>query len=398
MSKQKVLISGAGVAGPCLAFWLLRYGFEPVLIEHAPTLRGGGYIVDFWGLGLDIAEKMGLLPALERVGYRIEEVRIEDAAGHRSGGFKVRAFRQVLRDRYLSIMRSDLAGLIYRSLEGRVRTLFGDTVTRIEQDDEAVHVRFAHAPSERFDLVVGAGGLHSPVRTLAFGPEERYENYLGYYAAAFSVERYPHRNPSAYVTLAAPGRQISRYSLRGDRTVFFVTFASDKKLPVAHRDVNAQMSLLRTMFGEGQWECPEILKALGTCTDLYFDPVSQIRMDAWSQGRVTLVGDACFCPSLLAGQGSALAMLAGYVLAGELKEAAGDHRVAFRNYELLLRDFIDKKQRAAERFSRSFVPNTKLGIFARNRVTDLMSLPVVARLFLGPLLTDSLALPCYDSL
>jgi 2-polyprenyl-6-methoxyphenol hydroxylase-like FAD-dependent oxidoreductase len=155
----------------------------------------------------------------------------------------------------------------------------------------------------------------------------------------------PHSDPSAYVSFAAPGRQISRYSLRGDRTVFFVVFASDKKLSVGHHDVNAQMSLLRTLFGEGQWECPEILKAFDTCTDFYFDPASQIRMQAWSEGWLTLVGDACFCPSLLAGQGSALATLAGFVLAGELKKAAGDHRVAFRSYELLLRDFIAKKQR-----------------------------------------------------
>jgi 2-polyprenyl-6-methoxyphenol hydroxylase-like FAD-dependent oxidoreductase len=117
-------------------------------------------------------------------------------------------------------------------------------------------VTFAHAPPERFDLVVGAGGLHSPVRTLASGPEERYGNCLAYYAAAFSVERYPHSNPSASVSFAAPGRQISRYSLRGDRTVFFVVFASDQKLSVGNHDVNAQMSLLRTLFGEGQWECP----------------------------------------------------------------------------------------------------------------------------------------------
>jgi 2-polyprenyl-6-methoxyphenol hydroxylase-like FAD-dependent oxidoreductase len=230
-----------------------------------------------------------------------------------------------------------------------------------------------------------------------FGPEERYENYLGYYAASFSVGHYAHGNPNAYVSFAAPGRQISRYLLRDDRTVFFLAFASEQKLPAAHHDIQAQMHWLRTLFGKEQWECPEILTALDSCTDLYFDPVSQIRMDAWSQGRVTLIGDACFCPSLLAGQGSALAMLAAYVVAGELKKAAGDHRVAFRNYELLLRDFIDKKQRAAERFSRSFAPNTKFGIFARNRVTDLMSLPIVARLALGPLLTDSLALPRYES-
>lgn len=277
MAAGKVLISGAGVAGPCLAYWLLRHGFEPVLIEHAPRLRSGGYIVDFWGRGFDIAEKMGLVPALKRSSYRIEELRIEDARGRRTGGFNVSAFQELLRGRYLSILRSDLARLIYESLEGSVRTIFGDTVT------------------------------------------------------------------------------------------------SDA------------------------WECPDILRALESCTDLYFDPVSQIRLNGWSRGRVALVGDACFCPSLLAGQGSALAMIGAYIVAGELKRATGDHRAAFANYELRLRTFIESKQRAAQRFSRSFAPRTKFGIFVRNRVTDLMSVPLVQRLALGRLLTDPLVLPSYDS-
>jgi 2-polyprenyl-6-methoxyphenol hydroxylase-like FAD-dependent oxidoreductase len=156
-------------------------------------------------------------------------------------------------------------------------------------------------------------------------------------------------------------------------------------LSVGHHDVNAQMSLLRTLFGEGQWECPEILKAFDTCTDFYFDPVSQIRMQAWSEGWVTLVGDACFCPSLLAGQGSALATLARRLLA-----TIGWHS-ATTSYSCAISSL--RSSAAAERFSRSVAPNTKSCIFARNRVGDLMSLPVVAKLALGPLLTDSLALP-----
>jgi 2-polyprenyl-6-methoxyphenol hydroxylase-like FAD-dependent oxidoreductase len=396
MKNRKVLISGVGVAGPCLAYWLSRYGFEPVLLERAPKLRSGGYIIDFWGLGFEIADKMGLVPALRHEGYRIEELRFEDARGRRTGGFDVRVFERLLQNRFVSILRSDLARLLYESLEGRVRTIFGDTVIRVEEEESDVRVTFEQAPTERFDLVIGAGGLHSPIRRLVFGPEDLYERYLGYYAASFSAEDYPHRDPRAYVSYAAPGRQVSRYSLRDGRTVFLLVFASDHRLRLEHHKFAAQVDLLRRLFGEDRWECPAMLNALESCTDLYFDPVSQIRMDAWSHGRVALVGDACFCPSLLAGQGSALAMLGAYILAGELKDAAGDHRVAFRNYEWLLRRFIEQKQRSAESFSRSFAPRTKFGIFARNRVTDFMSLPFIARFALGHLLTDSLCLPRYD--
>ena len=179
--------------------------------------------------------------------------------------------------------------------------------------------------------------------------------------------------------------------------MFLFVFASDRRLQLEHQNVAAQIDLPRRLFGEDRWECPEILKALNSCTDLYFDPVSQIRMNTWSHGRVALVGDACFSPSLLAGQGSALAILGAYIVAGELKKAAGDYQVVFSNYERLLRRFIEKKQRAGESFARSIVPRTKFGLFARNRVMDCMSPPFATRLALGRLLTDSLHLPSYDS-
>ena len=396
MNNRKILISGAGIGGPCLAYWLLRYGFEPVLVERAATLRTGGYIIDFWGRGFDVADRMGLLPALRREGYEIDEIRIVDEKGRRTGGFSARALQSVLGDRYLSILRSDLAKLIYESLDGKVRTIFGDTVTAIEQDDKGARVTFKHAPVEQFDLVIGAGGLHSAVRGLVFGPEGRYEEFLGYYAAAFSVAGYPRRDAGAYVS-SAPGRQVSRYSLRGDRTVFFFVFARDARLPISPNDPRAQKDILRKVFGQDGWECPDILRALEDCGDLYFDSVSQIHMPSWSQGRVALIGDACFCPSLLAGQGGALAMAAAYILAGELSKAGGDHHIAFQAYEDILQPLMTGKQRSAKRFAGSFAPKTNLGIFLRNRITRLMTQPFVAKLFMGGLLVDRLDLPAYQS-
>ena len=146
MKNRKILISGAGIAGPGLAYWLLKYGFEPVLVERAPAPRTGGYIIDLWGLGFDVAEKMGLVPALRHEGYTIDEIRIVDEQGEKTGGFSARAVQAVIGDRYVSILRSDLAKLIYNSLEGQVRTVFGDSITAIEQDGESVSVAFHHGP------------------------------------------------------------------------------------------------------------------------------------------------------------------------------------------------------------------------------------------------------------
>jgi len=396
MTNRKVLICGAGIAGPCLAYWLLRYGFEPVLIERAPAPRTGGYIIDFWGLGFEVAEKMGLLPALQREGYRIDEVRMVDAHGRRIGGFNARAFQSVVGDRYLSILRSDLARLIFNALGGQVRTLFNDTVTQIEQTPYGVNVSFSTAPPERFDLLIGAGGLHSPVRRIAFGASEWFEHYLGYYVASFSVAGYPHRDTNAYVTYTLPGLQVSRYSLRDDRTVFMLAFASDAHLPLGPHARGAQKDILYKTYRAAGWECYGILRALERCEDLYFAPVSQIRMPSWQHGRVALIGDACFCPSLLAGQGSALAMAAAYILAGELAKAGGNHRAAFHAYERLLQPLMAKKQQAAQQFAGAFVPRTDLGILVRNSVTRMMTFPLVARLFMGRLLSDPLALPSYS--
>jgi 2-polyprenyl-6-methoxyphenol hydroxylase-like FAD-dependent oxidoreductase len=395
LKNARILICGAGIAGPTLAYWLRHFGFEPILIERAPALRAGGYIIDFWGLGFRVAEEMGLLPGLRREGYPIDEVRIVDEQGKRTGGFGVRSLQPALGG-YIGVLRSDLSRLIYKALGGKVRTIFGDTVTAIEQGDRGVLVSFEHAPPERFDLVIGAGGLHSPVRALVFGPEGRYEKYLGYYAASFGVDGYPHQDPRAYVGYAAPGRQLSRYALRGGRTVFFFVFASDRKLPVGAHDLPAQKRVLRETFDKDGWECPEILAALETSSELYFDVVSQICMERWSDRRVALVGDACFCPSLLAGQGSALAMAGAYILAGELKQSGGDYRTAFARYQTIFQPFIAGKQRAAARFAGAFVPKSRAGIVIRNQVTRLLALPFVAELAIGRLLRDGLSLPSYD--
>jgi 2-polyprenyl-6-methoxyphenol hydroxylase-like FAD-dependent oxidoreductase len=395
MQNRSVLISGIGIGGPTLAYWLLAHGFEPTLVERSPQLRTGGYIVDFWGIGYDIAERMGLVPDLRREGYDVTEVRFVDAAGKRVGGFQADVIRKLTGGRYVSLLRSDLSKLIYEKIESRCETIFGDSIASMEQASYGVRVGFERGPMRRFDLVIGADGLHSAVRRLQFGTQKTFERYLGYTVAAFDAAGYRPRDDLVYVSHGVPGKQVSRFTMRNDRTMFLLVFATADALPVDPHDVLAQKAVLQREFDGVGWECPEILAALEQCDELYFDRVSQIRMDRWSQGRVGLVGDAAFCPSLLAGEGSALAITAAYVLAGELANSGGRPEEAFTRYESVLRSFIMDKQTAAERFAVSFAPKTRWGLFLRNQITRTFNIPGVAYWVIGRSLQDRLVLPAY---
>ena len=397
---MRILISGAGIAGPTLAYWLLRYGFRPTLLESAPGLRTGGYLIDFWGTGYDIAERMGLLPQLQRAGYMIEKLKLVGASGERVGGFSARVFQAATYGRYVSLARGDLATSIYRIIEGRIETLFGERITSLTEGRGTIHVTFERAPARDFDLVIGADGLHSGVRRLAFGDAARFEQYLGYGVAAFEIEGYRPREELTYVSYSRPGRQAARFALRDDRTLILMVFAEDDATQASDDaarpvDLAAKRRLLHARFDDAGWECPQILAAMDRCESLYVDRVSQIHMDRWSSGRVALVGDAAACPSLLAGQGSSLAMTAAYVLAGELNRSRGDHAAAFAAYEALLRPLIEAKQRSAAQFAETFTPRTELGLRLRNLVTRAMRIPFVAELALGRSLRDDLCIPDY---
>jgi 2-polyprenyl-6-methoxyphenol hydroxylase-like FAD-dependent oxidoreductase len=392
---MKILISGAGIAGPTLAYWLSHHGFEPTLIERAPRLRTGGYVIDFWGLGVDVAERMGLLPELTRNGYDIREIRLVDRDGGKAGGFSAEVFGRLTHGRYLSIPRGELAAIVHGKISDRVETIFGDEIREIAQTEGKVHVTFERGKPREFDLVIGADGLHSKVRRLVFGEQSQFEKYLGYKVAAFEVAGYRPRDEDVYVLYTQVGQQVARFAMKGDRTMFLFVFADEERDGAREQGLESQKRLLRERFGASGWECARILDAMEATRDVYFDRVSQIRMSEWARGRVALVGDAAFCVSLLAGQGSALAMAAAYVLAGELRRAGGDHREAFARYHRLFAPFIAKKQKAAERFAGSFAPNSALGLFVRNQVTRLLSIRFIAELALGRDLRDTLTLPEY---
>jgi 2-polyprenyl-6-methoxyphenol hydroxylase-like FAD-dependent oxidoreductase len=390
---MKILISGAGVAGPSLAFWLQQHGFQPTLVERAPRLRTGGYIIDFWGAGFDVADRMGLVPQILQKGYQIREVREVDRNGRRVGGFAVRAFDRMSGGRFTSVPRSDLAAVVFEALNDRVETIFGDSITEIEDLGGSVRIQFERTSSRLFDLVIGADGLHSQVRRLVFGAEARFERYLGLKVAAFSVSGYRPRDELVYVTHTDVGQQVGRFAMRDDGTMFLFIFTDPN--PDIPEDLAHQKAHLRERFSRSGWECPAILAALEHVDTLYIDRVSQIRMDRWTQGRVALVGDAAFCVSLLGGQGSALAMTAAYILAGELKRATGDHETAFRQYQERLGVFIAGKQHAAVKLSTFFAPRSSFGLFLRNQITKLMAIPFVADLAVGREFRDHIELSQY---
>ena len=391
---MRVAISGAGIAGPALAHWLARAGWRPTLIEAAPALRTGGYMIDFWGVGFDVAERMGIVPQLRGAGYDLTDARWVDAQGRTVARVSNEMMRRELGDRLTSLPRGDLAAIIHGALEGRAETLFGVRIVAIEERSDDVRVRLSDGNVRDFDLVIGADGLHSGVRALTFGDDANFERSLGYYVAAFEAPGYRPRDELAYVSYGLPGRQISRFALRGDSTMFLFVFdAARLGGPEPASPEWRKTSVARVFEGAG-WEWSAIAEALAKARDVYFDRVSQTVTPRWSKGRVALVEDAAAAVSLTAGEGCGLGMTEAYVLAGELTRGP-DHAAAFARYEARLRPFIDGKQKSARAFATSFTPKTALGVWLRNQAIRLMALPGLAGLLIGPQMRDDFELPDY---
>jgi 2-polyprenyl-6-methoxyphenol hydroxylase-like FAD-dependent oxidoreductase len=353
-------------------------------------------MIDFWGVAFDVAERMNLIPQLRDVGYLIDCVKFVNQRGRLRSELDAKAIRRAVGDRFFSLPRGDLAKAIFDTVADKIETIFGDSITAIHEDPAGVDVQFEHRQARRFDLVAGCDGLHSTVRQIVWGPEKEFEKYLGYYCASFLTTNYPHREQRAYTSYAEPGRQISRYALRGGRTAFLLIFAREQPL-ARHPDQASAKTILRKRFTGDRWnEVAEILERLEVCDDLYFDSVSQIRMPAWSKGRIVVVGDAAYCPSLLAGEGAGFALAGAYFLAGELQRTSGDHETAYRAYEQRFRAFIERKQKSAQQFATSFTPKTRLGLLVRDLVLRLTAFPPVSDWLMRRFVIDRFELPDYS--
>jgi 2-polyprenyl-6-methoxyphenol hydroxylase-like FAD-dependent oxidoreductase len=375
-----VLISGAGIAGLTLAFWLVRNGHAVTLVEKSPALRDEGYMIDFAGSGYDVAEKMGLLPDLETIHYPIPRLAFVDARGREKFSVGYAALRRLADGRHFNFMRGDLQRVLYAKVRDDIRLLFGTTAESFRQEGPGarVSVQFSDGATGEFDLLVGADGVHSPMRQRLFGEEGRFSRFLGYYTAAFILADRPRAvRPDALYTLTVPGRQVGVYPIRGERVATF--FFHKAQRPVPDFSVETAVRELRTVYGGLDWVVPELLERCDR-TGMYFDEVAQIELPRWSAGRVVLVGDACQCVSLLAGQGASMAMAGAYILAEELAAAGGDLPGALRRYEEKVKPAIEKQQRAGRRMAGWFVPDNQVRLVINDLLTRMVEWPVAWRL------------------
>jgi 2-polyprenyl-6-methoxyphenol hydroxylase-like FAD-dependent oxidoreductase len=340
-----VLISGASVAGPALAFWLREHGFRPTVVERAPSLREGGYKIDIRGAALDVIDRMGLLEDVRRHSTDMRVARFIDVNGKQMATMSAQLFGGREGDD-VEIMRGDLAEILHNATKDDVEYIFGDSINGLEERPDGVHVTFENGPARTFDLVVGADGLHSNVRALTFGEESRFIHDLGHHISIFTVPNHLGLDRTEMMH-PAPGRSVGMYSTRQStdaKAMFLFTSPAD---PYDRKDVIQQKKLLASTFADQGWDVPRLLDSMWDAPDFYFDSMSQVRMDRWSSGRVVLVGDAAYGPSPASGQGTSLSLVGAYVLAGSLAAAAGDHAAAFAAYENDMRHFVEENQKLA---------------------------------------------------
>jgi 2-polyprenyl-6-methoxyphenol hydroxylase-like FAD-dependent oxidoreductase len=378
-----VLISGASIAGPSLAYWLSRCGFRPTVVEKASTVRPGGYPIDLRGVAVEVIDRMGLLPQVRAAHIATRRATCVDSRGRPTARMELAKLSGSGHD--VELPRGQLASLLCDATKGTVEYLFDNSISSLEQTEDGVRVTFRGGAQRTFGLVVGADGLHSNVRGLTFGAETEFHRYLGYYFVGFSVDD-DFGLDSEVVMHNRPGRMAALYAMRhqprpGALLVFAVKERIDRRLSVAE-----QLELVERAFADDGWELPRLLAAMRMADDLFFDSVSQIRMSSWIKGRVVLVGDAGYAPSFLSGQGSSLAVVGAYQLAAALAAAGGDHRVAFPAYEQSMRHYVEQNQQLALKASGMMIPRTTAGLWLRNRMLGIIPLilPLLRWLNLPP--------------
>jgi 2-polyprenyl-6-methoxyphenol hydroxylase-like FAD-dependent oxidoreductase len=371
MGAQTVLISGAGIAGPTLAYWLARHGLRPTVVEHAAGLRSSGSPVDVRGRAVEVADQIGVMARIRQAGTEVTAMSFVNAGGRRVGRVNLQALQQAAGSREVELPRGDLASILYQASREHAEFLFDDAIVALEQDEHGVSVTFDRAHPRRFDLVIGADGLHSAVRRLAFGPESDFVRHMGLYVATMRLDGLDGliEHAREVVMYNTPGRAVAIHPSRGDALAFFA-FRGPAVPGFDYRDIAQHKRLLAAAFADDAWRVPELLKRVDAADDLYFDSVSQVRVRPWWRGRVALVGDAASCVSLF-GDGSSLAMAGAFTLAEELAAAPNDHRSAFGRYEARHRTLVDPMQRNIPRAASLLIPATRPGILARNLASRL---------------------------
>ncbi|MEI4832346.1 FAD-dependent monooxygenase [Bacillus sp. FJAT-53711] len=371
---MRVLISGASIAGPALAYWLHRYGFDVTVVERAPALRPGGYGVDIRGVAITVLKRMGILDQVRAADTHMTGVYFVNSKGKIEGKISEASMgNQQGLD--IEIMREDLSNILYDLTKDTVEYIWDDSITAIHETEAGEEVQFIRSKPQTFDLVIGADGLHSNVRTLIFGDREQFKRTLGCYISIFTLENYLNLDRRQLI-YTMPGKTVGMSARDNTEAKGMFVFKSEA-LKYDRYDVEAQKKLVDNAFQDDTgWETPHLLKAMKEATDFYFDEICQIHMPTWSKGRITLVGDAAYGPSPLSGQGSSLALVGAYVLAGELKAAHGNYDCAFVAYEKEMRNFVEKNQKIGLTAAGGMIESSKSKILLRNlmlRIPILMS-------------------------
>jgi len=379
MADRNILISGASVAGPALAYWLRRYGFNPTIVERAPAPRSGGQAIDVRGTARQVVERMGLMERIREAHTGAQGMYIVDSAGKRlvrMGSDAMNGSGGLIAE--IEILRGDLVRLLYEATRDDVEYIFDDSITSIAEDEQGARVTFERSAPRTFDLVIGADGLHSNVRRLAFGDEARFTRNLGCNVAVFGAANDYHLDGWELWHMIpgdrhGPGRSVLLYPVRRNTEARAMFYYPTPSVPLDRHDVAQQKRLVAQAFANDGWELPRLLNAMQTAPEFYSDQVALVQMDRWSRGRVALLGDAAYSPSPMSGMGTSLALVGAYVLAGELATVApDDYAIAFGRYQEQLVEAVKRAQKFASSAPMSLLPKSRYQMRMIHQVMRLM--------------------------
>lgn len=374
MKNKRVLISGAGIAGLTLAYFLEKNGFEPVIVEKAKSLRDGGYMIDFFSSGVHVIEQMGLLETLKDRDHGSSIVNQYTDKGKKNMTLDISAFRDFQKGKLFNFLRTDLVDILYQKAKDNVELRYNTSIVKVEEDDSGVLVSFNNGNQEKFDLLIGADGIHSNVRGLVFDIDNVEQLFLGYYVAALEHKVPLKIKKEEVLSMTIPNRQVMTYtidesSLEHNSSVF--VFKTEARLPFMNH--NEQVQLLQKKFETFVSPVPEILETAGRLDHIYFDEVAQIKIKgSWSKGRTLLIGDAAYCVTLLSGQGASMAMTGAYLLAQKLTESNGAHETAYDAFETELRPLVESLQKKAAKNIGSYLPSSRISMWVRNLLAPML--------------------------
>lgn len=398
MTRLSVLISGAGIAGPTLAFWLARAGISTTIVERAPSIPTAGQQIDIRGAALEVVKRMGLEEAVRAAATDEQGLAFVDSKGTMRAGFGVDKEHGRSFSSDIEILRGELAGILMRNTEDSTEYIFDSAIMKLTETEQGVRAEFSKGAARDFDLVVAADGMRSSTRKLVFGDAQQDAlKQLGQYTCYFTIPVQDGDGTWAK-WYNAPGRRciLTRPDQKGAlRSYLSIMSEADALKNYYELGVQGQKKLMRELFTDAGWEATRVLRGMDDATDFYMQEIAQVKMPVWSKGRVALLGDAAYCPSPISGVGTSLAIVGAYNLAGQIAAHKDDFRKAFSEYERVTRPRVEQGQSLPPGAPAIANPQTWWGISIMLGVLSLASKTGIATWFSsGPPKDDPL--PVYD--